>query len=146
MSKLTLRLVQFLGAGILLAGVSTGSRVNGGAPASPAPAAAAAATSGLVTLWVGDSRASTFDFLNGVYGIRALIPTRSVTPLTASRIRDAYGGFSIVLLDRDDSAHWRRQAERNRAFLRELRALGPELLVEHRAQSGEHLRVYRIRP
>jgi len=50
----------------------------------------------------------------------------------------------IVFLDRSDSAHWRRDAQVNAQFIREIRP-GPEPIYDRQVTRTDHLRIWRVR-
>ncbi len=63
---------------------------------------------------------------------------------TASSLVSRHGEIYIVFLDRSDSAHWRRDAEVNAKFIREIQP-APALLFDQQVTSTDHVRIWRAR-
>lgn len=86
-----------------------------------------------------------YKYLNGVYGERAVYDLEAVPIGRVPRILARHGTLYLVLLDRTDSEHWRRRTEVANEYVDRLRPLSPDLLVDHTAQNGERLRIWRLR-
>ncbi len=64
-------------------------------------------------------------------------------PQDVPELAQRYGEVYLVLLDRSDSAYWRRDMERNAAYVAELEPI-PEPLVDRYLTSTDRLRIWRI--
>ena len=61
----------------------------------------------------------------------------------AAKLLERHGEYVIVLLDRSDSEFWRRDAERNAAFIESLGS-APEPLLDRHFTSTDRLRIWRV--
>jgi len=66
-------------------------------------------------------------------------------PEHVATLLERHGAFFLVLLDRSDSAYWRRDAEANQTFVDAL-AGSRELLLDRRFTPTDRLRIWRITP
>ncbi len=58
------------------------------------------------------------------------------------RLRETYGGYVVVLLDRSDSSYWREDVTRNAAFVSSLG--DPVPFIDLRVTATDRLRIWRI--
>jgi len=82
-------------------------------------------------------------FMDHLYGQRLVIDRSRMTPAHLRQLAARQGRFFIVLLDRTDSAYWRRNAAENSDFMASLR-LRREQLVDLRVTPTDHLRIWRV--
>ena len=64
-------------------------------------------------------------------------------PEGVTELARRYGEVYLILLDRSDSAYWRRDMEANAAFVARLEPI-PEPLVDRYLTSTDRLRIWRI--
>ena len=89
---------------------------------------------------------ATGKFINEVYGRRQVLDTKSLGNRDAESLIKRYGGFSLVILDRFDSAFWRDMSKANESVVTSLAkefCLVP--ITDIRPEGGEELRVWRVR-
>ncbi len=67
----------------------------------------------------------------------------ALSPEQAALLLERHGEFFIALIDRNDSAFWRRDAERNAAFVESFAGL-PEPLLDRRVTATDRLRIWLV--
>lgn len=86
---------------------------------------------------------ATGKFIDLVHGQRIVLRRERATRPTMRLLLERVGTFYVVLLDRTDSAFWRRESFENSFFMAQLR-YPRELLFEEQLTPTDHLRIWRI--
>jgi len=92
----------------------------------------------IVTNW-----RATGKFIDLVHGRQTILRRERVSRRQLDRLIERSGSFHVVLLDRNDSAFWRRNAMDNRLFMASL-DYPRELLLDLEATPTDRLRIWRI--
>jgi 4-amino-4-deoxy-L-arabinose transferase-like glycosyltransferase len=92
----------------------------------------------IVTNW-----RATGKFIDLVHGRQTILRRESASRRQLDRLIERSGSFQVVLLDRNDSAFWRRNAMDNRLFMASL-DYPRELLLDLEPTPTDRLRIWRI--
>jgi hypothetical protein len=82
-------------------------------------------------------------FVDHVYGRRLVLDRSQLETPHLRRLVARQGGFFIVMLDRSDSAFWRKNTAENSDFMARL-PFDTQLLVDLQVTPTDHLRIWRV--
>jgi 4-amino-4-deoxy-L-arabinose transferase-like glycosyltransferase len=91
-------------------------------------------------------RLSSGKFVNELFGERGQVELRRLTPEILDALLMRHGSVTVALLDRRDSAFWRKRGRENAEMLDRLRSQADfELLFEADGGTLQRLRIWRVR-
>ncbi len=86
---------------------------------------------------------ATGKFIDLVHGKRVILPRDQVAPAHVELLLERVGSFYVVLLDRSESAFWRRNAVDNSLFIARV-GHTREVAFEERVSPTDYLRIWRV--